>query len=60
MSYLANIVESWEVILVSCFTAILFGYCYLLLIDSCCGKLMIWISILFIQAALIGGGYYIY
>ena len=47
-------------IAISVFTAVLLGYCYLLLIDSCLGKLMIWISILLIQAALIGGGYYIY
>ena len=60
ISYLANIVEAWEVIAISCFTAVLLGYCYLLLIDSCLGKLMIWISILFIQAVLIAGGYYIY
>ena len=60
ISYLANIVESWEVIAISCFTAVLFGYLYLLMIDSCLGKLMIWISILFIEVALIGGGYYMY
>ena len=60
MGYLANIVEAWEVIAISCVTAIILGYLYLLMIDSCLGKIMIWLSILLIQVALIGGGYYIY
>ena len=60
INYVSNVVNAWEVMLISCFTAVILGYLYLLLIDSCLGKIMIWISILFIEAALIGGGYYIY
>ena len=56
-SYLADIANSWQVIVVSSVTAILLGYIYLLLIRYL-GALIIYFSIVLLQLALIGGGVY--
>ena len=58
-SYLADIANSWQVIVVSSVTAILLGYIYLLLIRYL-GALIIYFSIVLLQLALIGGGVYMY
>ena len=58
-SYLADIAQSWQVILISSITSILLGYIYLILIRYI-GRFMIWFSIILIQLSLIGGGVYMY
>ena len=58
-SYLADIANSWQVILIASITSILLGYIYLLLI-RCMGALIIWLSIILLELSLIGGGVYMY
>ena len=58
-SYLADIANSWQVILVASITSILLGYIYLILIRWL-GAFIIWLSIILLQLSLIGGGVYMY
>ena len=58
-SYLADIANSWQVILIASITSILLGYIYLILIRWM-GAFIIWLSIILLQLSLIGGGVYMY
>lgn len=58
-SYVADIAYSWKVVALSSLSAIILGYLYLFII-RCVGGIIIWLSILLIQASLIAGGYMVY
>ena len=58
-SYIADIAYSWKVIAICSGSAILLGYIYLALI-RCLGAFIVWLSIILLQIALIGGGAYVY
>lgn len=53
--YMSDIAMAWKVLAVSSGTAIVLGYLYLLLI-RCMGALIVWLSIILIQLALIAAG----
>ena len=57
--YFADIAYSWKVLVLSAVTALLLAYLYLFLIRLI-GGLLIWGTIILLQAALIAGGYYIW
>ena len=56
---MTDIVKSWPILLISSVTALIFGYLYLWVIRLI-GGVLIWISIAFIEIALIAGGFYTY
>ena len=58
-SYIADIAYSWKVIAICSGSAILLGYIYLALIRLL-GAIIVWLSIILLQIALIGGGAYVY
>jgi len=57
--YIADIAYSWKILAISSGTAILLGYFYLILIRLI-GAILIWGTIIVLQAALVAGGYYVW
>lgn len=58
-SYIYDIVNAWQVLAICAGTSIVLGYLYLLLI-RCMGAIIVWLSIILLQLALIAGGAYVY
>ncbi len=58
-SYIYDIVNAWQVLAICAGTSIVLGYLYLLLI-RCMGAIIVWLSIILLQLALLAGGAYVY
>lgn len=57
--YVMDLVNAWQVMLISLGTAFILGLIYLLIL-RCCAGVLIWTTILGVLAVLGGGGYWVY
>jgi len=58
-NYISDLINAWQVELISVGAAFVIGIIYLMLL-RCCAGVMVWTTILAVIAVLGGGGYWVY
>jgi hypothetical protein len=57
--YVSDLINTWQVMVISIGTAFIIGIIYLVIL-RCCAGVIVWFTIFGILGALGGGGYWVY